>query len=115
MSDLDDYVAAMRPKLSVNNQTRDFLDFLLVAPFPPRLPGIIDRELHRFAIYAGMSYAPRWARELIGYDRPPWPTRHFIDPYLSLDAGSLRWAMGTPACARFARQRADSAVRAGAR
>ena len=57
-------------KLSVNAQTREFIDFLMTSPFFPDLPGPVDRQLHRFAIYAGMSRAPQWARELIGYDRP---------------------------------------------
>lgn len=101
-AELDAYVAGMRPKLSVNHQTREFLDFLLVAPFEPRLPGAADRELHRLAIYAGMQYAPAWARELIGYDRPSWAARRLIAPFLSLDATTTRWALGTPACARMA-------------
>lgn len=104
-TELDAYVAAMRPKLGVNHQTREFLNYLLVAPFSPRLPGAADTAVHRFAIYAGMRYAPAWARELIGYDRPPLATRHLIDPFLSIDAKTLGWAMGVPACARMARQR----------
>ena len=77
VGELDDYVSAMRPKLSVNAQTREFIDFLMTTPFTPfgvSLPASVDREVHRFAIYAGMSRAPRWAGELIGYDRPPWLT-----------------------------------------
>jgi uncharacterized protein (DUF2236 family) len=60
-AELDDYVKTMRPKLSVNAQTREFLGFLMEAPFVPNLPTALDRELHLFAIYAGMSRAPRWA------------------------------------------------------
>ena len=76
----------MRPKLSVNAQTRESIDFLMTAPFSPfgvSLPASVDRKLHRFAIYAGMSRAPRWARELIGYDRPPWMTSRLIEPQLA--------------------------------
>lgn len=106
MAELADFVAQMRPKLSVNAQTREFVDFLMTAPFLGHLPPRIDRELHRFAIYAGMSRAPRWAAELIGYDRPSPATTAMIAPYLRLDARTLRWALGTPACARMAQQRA---------
>jgi len=53
-AELDDYVETMRSRLSVNVQTRAFLDFLMTSPFFPNLPGPVDRELHRFAIYAGM-------------------------------------------------------------
>ena len=35
VAELDDYVATMRPKLGVNAQTREFIDFLMTAPFSP--------------------------------------------------------------------------------
>ena len=38
-AELDDFVATMRPKLGVNAQTREFIDFLLTAPSSPKLPG----------------------------------------------------------------------------
>ena len=62
-AELDDYIETMRPRLSVNAQTREFVDFLMTSPFFPNLPERLDRQLHRFAIYAGMSRAPRWAQE----------------------------------------------------
>lgn len=110
-AELDDYVESMRPRLSVNAQTREFIDFLMTAPFFPRMPDRIDRELHRFAIYAGMSLAPRWARELIGYDRPPMLTRTLMAPMLRLDAQRVRWAFGTPRYALMAQERAAGARR----
>lgn len=108
-AELDDYVETMRPRLSVNAQTREFIDFLATSPFFPDLPGPVDRQLHRFAIYAGMSRAPAWARELIGYDRPSALTRRLIEPALHLDARHLRWAFGTPRYAELARERAAGA------
>ncbi len=115
VAELDDYVESMRPKLSVNAQTREFIDFLMTSPFFPNLPGPIDRQVHRFAIYAAMSRAPLWARELIGYDRPSALTRRLIEPALQFDARQLRWAYGTPPYARLARARADGArVKVGA-
>ncbi|WP_319452429.1 MULTISPECIES: oxygenase MpaB family protein [unclassified Mycobacterium] len=105
-AELDEYVADMRPKLSVNAQTRDFVDFLLTSPFFPDLPDALDRRLHRFAVFAGMSRAPHWARELVGFDRPSPLTRLLIDPMLQLDARRLRWAFGTPRFVRLARARA---------
>ena len=106
LPELEDFVATMRPKLGVNEQTRDFIDFLLTAPFLPKLPSAVDRGAHRFAVYAGMSYAPPWAAELIGFDRPPALTRTLIAPYLALDARLLRWAFGTPRYVQMARERA---------
>ncbi|MFV9635994.1 oxygenase MpaB family protein [Mycobacterium neumannii] len=109
-AELDEYVTTMRPRLAVNAQTREFLDFLMTSPFFPDLPAPVDRRLHRFAIYAGMSRAPRWAQELIGYDRPPAVMRRLIEPSLQLDARQLRWALGTPRYVQIARARAAAAT-----
>jgi uncharacterized protein (DUF2236 family) len=110
-AELDDYVETMRPRLCVNAQTREFVDFLMTSPFFPNLPERLDRQLHRFAIYAGMSRAPRWAQELIGYDRPPAATRALMGPMLRLDAQRLRWAFGTPRYLQMARDRVTGVVR----
>src|ERR1700752_457862 len=96
VAELEDYVEIMRSRLSVNAQTREFVDFLMTSPLFPRLPGPVDRQLHRFAIHAGMSRAPQWARELIGFDHPSALTRTLIEPALQLDARRLRWAFGPP-------------------
>jgi uncharacterized protein (DUF2236 family) len=66
------------------------------------------REVHRFAVHAGMSNAPRWTRELIGFDRPSLITRRLIGPYLHADARMLRWAFGTPRYVQLARQRVSA-------
>jgi uncharacterized protein (DUF2236 family) len=109
-AELDDYVETMRPKLAVNAQTREFIDFLMTSPFFPDLPGPVDRHLHRFAIYAGMSRAPQWAQELIGFDRPSALTRTLIGPALQSDARRLRWAFGLPRYVQLARARAAGAA-----
>ena len=105
-AELEDYVESMRARLSVNAQTREFIDFLMTSPFFPDLPDRIDRQLHRFAIYAGMSLAPRWAQELIGYDRPPMLTRALTAPVLRMDAHRVRWAFGAPRYRLMAQRRA---------
>ena len=110
-AELDDYVESMRPRLSVNAQTREFIDFLMSSPFFPDLPERLDRQLHRFTIYAGMSRAPQWAQELVGYDRPPMPTAALMGPMLRLDAQRLRWAFGTPRYLALAQQRAAGEAR----
>lgn len=112
LAELDDFVAIMRPRLAINAQTREFLDFLLTAPFGPALPDALDRAVHRFALNAGMSYAPRWARELTGYGTRSGLVGRLVDPYLALDARTIRWAFGEPAYARLARARAGGRVRA---
>lgn len=106
VAELDEFVTRMRPKLCVTAQTRAFLDFLETSPFLD-LPGVIQRPVATFAVGAGMSRAPRWARELTGHDRPSALTRRVYEPALQLDARLHRWAFGTPryvqlACARAA-------------
>ena len=45
MAELDEYVAAMRSKLAVTEQTREFFEFLLTAPFLPKAPpGVRSRD-----------------------------------------------------------------------
>ncbi|WP_102144522.1 oxygenase MpaB family protein [Mycobacterium hubeiense] len=105
VAELDDYVESMRPKLGVNTQTREFIDFLLSAPLSTNFPRAVDRPLHRFVMYAGMSRAPRWARELIGFDHPSTLTHRLIEPALQLDARRLRWAFGTPRYVALATER----------
>jgi uncharacterized protein (DUF2236 family) len=110
VAELDEYVENMRARLSVHAQTREFIDFLMTSPFFPNLPGPLGRRLHRFAIYAGMSRAPRWARELIGFDHPCALTRMLIEPALQMDARRLRWAFGTPRYVQLARARVAGAA-----
>ena len=82
----------------------------MASPFFPDLPDRTDPHLHRFTIYAGMSRAPRWAQELVGYDRPPMVTRRLMGPMLRLDAQHVRWAFGTPRYLQIA-ERAAGVVR----
>lgn len=106
VAELDDFVARMRPKLSVTAQTRAFLGFLVSAPSLSDLPGVIQRPIGRFAVHAGMIRAPRWARELTGHDRPEALSRRIYEPALQLDARLHRWAFGTPRYVELARARA---------
>lgn len=114
MAELHDYVEAMRPQLAVNAQTREFFEFLMTAPFLPKTPAPIDRALHRFVVHAGMSLAPAWARELTGFAHPAVVQRALVEPYLRLDARTLRWAFGTPPHVALARRRAGALAEASA-
>jgi uncharacterized protein (DUF2236 family) len=113
MAELREHVEEMRPKLAVNAQTQEFFEFLLTAPFGPPLPERLDRGLHRFAAHAGMSLAPRWARDLSGFSHSPAMQRALVEPYLRFEARSLRWAFGTPAHVAMARERAAGASSPG--
>ncbi|CAA0120743.1 Uncharacterised protein [Mycolicibacterium vanbaalenii] len=109
VAELEEFVAQVRPKLAVTAQTRAFLDFLVASPFLSDLPGSVQRPAGRFAVHAGMIRAPRWARELIGYDRPAALTRSLYEPVLQLDARLHRWAFGTPRYVSLARARVAGA------
>ena len=107
VAELDDFVAMMRPKMAVNEQTREFFEFLLSAPFLPKVPGFVDRPLHHFFVHAGMSIAPDWARRLTGFHHPAILQRLYVEPFLRLHAAQLRWGFGDePPHLAMARERA---------
>jgi uncharacterized protein (DUF2236 family) len=96
VAELEDYVAAMAPKLGVNAQTQEFFEFLLTMPFGvPRL-GPLSRPAHRFQAQVGMGLMPGWARRLSGFDSPALERRLLHAPLLRAYARSLRWAYGGP-------------------
>jgi uncharacterized protein (DUF2236 family) len=95
-AELDEYVAGMRPKLAVNEQTREFFEFLVTAPFGPRVPAPLARPAHLFQIHAAMSVMPGWARRLTNFGHPALAQRAVFDPALHLKARQLRWAFGVP-------------------
>ena len=105
MTELDDYVDDMRSRLAVTEQTREFFEFLLTAPFLPKAPPGVDRAMHRFHVHAGMSVAPRWAQRLTGFRHPAAFQRLSVEPYQWLNARSLRWAFGVPPHVALARAR----------
>jgi uncharacterized protein (DUF2236 family) len=105
VADLREYVESVRPKLAVNEQTCEFFEYLLTAPFVPRTPGPLDRAIHRFIVHAGMSLTPRWARQLSGFDQPGVVRRVVVEPYMRVDARLLRWAFGTPPYVTLAHER----------
>jgi uncharacterized protein (DUF2236 family) len=114
-AELDEYVASMRPKLAVNEQTRQFFEFLLTAPFGPRVPTPLARPAHLFQIHAAMSVMPGWARRLTNFGHPPLAQRALFDPALHLKARQLRWAFGVPPFRAMAEARVADRVGAARR
>ncbi|MGA5462118.1 oxygenase MpaB family protein [Mycobacterium sp. NPDC050041] len=106
--ELAELVAAVRPKLAVNEQTRAFIDFLLAAPFLPPLPGPVDVAAHQFYLRAGMTLAPRWAREMTGLTLPDTVNRWIAQPYLRRSAQLTRWAFDTPPHVAMATRRVNA-------
>jgi uncharacterized protein (DUF2236 family) len=104
-AELEEYVEAMRPQLAVNEQTREFFEFLLTSPLGAQGPAPLARQLNRFQMHAGISVMPAWARRLTGFDHPRAVQKLAVEPYLHLTARSLRWAFGTPPCRALAEAR----------
>ena len=104
-TELEEYVEAMRPKLAVTEQTKEFFEFLLTSPFGVQLPGPLTRHGNRFQLEAGMGLMPRWAQELSGFA----PSARLYEmahlPSLHAYARTLRWAFGTPSFRGLAQRR----------
>jgi uncharacterized protein (DUF2236 family) len=105
-AELQDYVESVRPVLEVNDQTRQFFDFLLHSPFGPQNPEPLARRFNHFQLAAGMSVMPDWAQELSGFRNHPLVRHGVADPTLHIYARTLRWAFGQPDYARLAEERA---------
>jgi uncharacterized protein (DUF2236 family) len=95
-AELRDYVEDMRPRLTVNEQTLEFFEFLLTSPFGVRVPGPLARRTNRMQLESGMSLMPEWARRLSGFDASSLNKQLFSTASLRLYARTLRWAFGTP-------------------
>ncbi|MBO9533255.1 MAG: DUF2236 domain-containing protein [Solirubrobacteraceae bacterium] len=106
VADLEDYVATMRGKLAVTEQTRVFLDFLLRQPAIAGLPKVLDRPLQRLLLCTGMRLAPRWAQELTDLRVGEPILRAAGAAHLRAQANLIRWAFGTPGWVAMAEARA---------
>lgn len=108
MDELSDFVAAMRPKLAVNEQTRSFIDFLCGRG----VEGVSWREQRdlRTSLEGSMLLMPRWARDLTATDTSDLHGRVVLDPLNHLKARIVRWAYPELPCARMARARTEQRV-----
>ena len=95
------YVEEMRPKMSFNQQTASFLDFLAGRESEPR---VSRRErLDRWAaIRDSMGLMPEWARRLTGTYQPKIVERLWLRPGGRVKARLLRWAYPELPCKRMA-------------
>jgi uncharacterized protein (DUF2236 family) len=106
--ELGEYVEHMRPKLAVTEHTREFMGFLLDAPFGTEMPGPLRPYGKRFQVEAGMTLAPRWAAEMVGFAPPRPVTKLIHEPLLRSYAMTLRWGFGTPRYTAMAEARATA-------
>lgn len=111
MTELEAYVDTMRPQLAVTEQTLEFFEFMMTTKVLPKgTPPSLDRVLHAFFLYAGMSIAPDWARRMTGFHEPSRLQRLMIAPYLRSDSTLTRWSFGEPAFVTQAKARAVGAT-----
>jgi uncharacterized protein (DUF2236 family) len=111
VSELEAFVEEMRPKLEVNELTREFFDFLVDGPLGAlRPPGPLAHPAKRFQVESGASLMPRWAQEMAGFDRPEIAQRLLHAPSMRTYARALRWAFGTPPWRALADQRVGEAA-----
>lgn len=107
VAELHDYVERMRPLLSMNAQTVEFLGFL---------EGRVDQEplsrRERFdlwvAVRASMGLMPEWARRMTGTYQPALLDRLYLAPSDRLKARIVRWAYPEPPCVAMARARVSA-------
>jgi uncharacterized protein (DUF2236 family) len=108
VSELDDYVETMRPKLAVNEQTRAFMDFLLGRTDERRLSRAarFDRWV---SLQGSMALMPEWARHLTGTEVPRFVEGTSVHPATAMRVKLVRWAYPTMPCKELALSRARPA------
>lgn len=105
MTELDDYIEEMRPRLAVTDQTREFLAFARSAPLLPPVFRPVRKPLQFYNLHAALALMPGWARRMTGYHHPALLDRLVVAPHARLDARLMRWAFRTPAFRAMAETR----------
>jgi uncharacterized protein (DUF2236 family) len=106
MAELDEFVARMRPLMSFNEQTREFVDFLAGDAGELYRASRREQFARRLAISASMALMPVWARHLTGTYQPAWVEKTLLEPRTRLECAAIRWAVPTLACKEIATARA---------
>lgn len=104
VSELDEYLESMRPKLAVNEQTLGFIDFVL-GRSSDQPTGAWDQRNRVLTMKSSLQLAPRWARQLTGFDHTELGRRLWFDPTMRAQVAMLHWAFGIPANRRMAEAR----------
>lgn len=104
VSELEDYVERMRPKLGVNEQTVSFIDF--IAGRSDDFVMSPGEQLQRWvSIRASMGLMPEWARRLTSTEQPEMVQRLWLEPADRLKARLIRFAFPELPCKRLAMAR----------
>ena len=101
VSELEDYVERMRPLMAYNDQTRQFVDFLLgiSGDVPTTKRQRFDAWM---GLHASMTLMPDWARKMTGTYHGMALEYLILRPNEQLKCRLVRWAMGELPCKRLA-------------
>ncbi len=113
VAELDDYVERMRPLMSMNEQTRNFLGFI-AGTTDDFAVGRWERFDRWVGIRASMALMPDWAQRLTGTHMPGVLQRLWLHPSDQLKASTVRWACPELPCTRMAIARATGVSTRGA-
>jgi len=106
MAELGEFVERMRPLMSFNLQTREFVDFL-AGDGGEFYQGSPREQLERrLAISASMMLMPTWARHLTGTYQPALVERLYLAPRAHVETAAIRWAYPVLPCKEMASARA---------
>jgi uncharacterized protein (DUF2236 family) len=108
MAELGEFVERMRPLMSFNEQTREFLDFLTGDAGELYQASTREKFERRLGISASMTLMPAWARHLTGTYQPRWVERVYLEPRMRLETAAIRWAYPVLPCKEIATARASS-------
>ena len=114
MAELDDYVERMRPLMSMNEQTRQFIAFLSGDSDGEFGVGPSKQFANRMGIATSMLLMPAWARQLTGTYHPGPVRRLYLEPNGRLQARLIRWAYPDLPCKVLATARATAPITAAA-
>lgn len=109
MAELSSYVEEMRPVLTMTEQTREFIGFLVgdvEGEFGVGRLGQLDRRL---GLAASMTLLPTWVRHLTGTYQPAAVRVAHLEPRNRLQVALTRWAVPELACKQLAESRAAGA------
>jgi uncharacterized protein (DUF2236 family) len=106
MAELDDYVERMRPLMSMNEQTRDFINFLSGDSQGEFRAPLRKQVEARLGISGSMALMPGWAQHLTGTYQPAVVHRAYLEPTARLQTRLIRWAVPELECKRMATARA---------
>jgi uncharacterized protein (DUF2236 family) len=106
MAELDEFVARMRPLMSFNEQTREFVDFLAGDAGEFYQASKREQLERRLSISGSMALMPVWARHLTGTYQPALIEKTLLAPRVRLECAAIRWAYPTLPCKEIATARA---------